>query len=1006
MPGLGLGVVACAIWGAVGSGIPARCRLYFDGCRTCVVREGPGPRSLRCDEATACGGGARAPARCVAYEEDALPCGADADVDLLFHGSDVSRGNSKDFFSASWLMSVDRFRGLERDILDRINIVEDGVFRPAEQYRHDFAMTREWLAFSVEHLSRYWKGLNESSVAALAAGPLDAYATGAPLVDGAPLRDCICILPFMPFGDAVGHGSLTAISLAATLRSLRRVGVGRVVVVHSAGRKGAAVASAGRYLRGAHGDMDVAFVKLDADKTSTKFIAVNMPAAAIKGLHAAFAANDGAWLGRGGWKYVYLTEPDSLLVARGSTLPAVLRHVDAGRVLTPHRLQPLPHFSDGFLDAGEVAIPDSEDFPVTSVRDGGACYDLGDERPPGFFHGFGSGVNYGVTKWWMFGFKQPGWTNDAGPEQIGNFSLVKQMGLMRLPWSLGGSGLALAAGDEHARRCKPTCGGAGVRRDEASDSPSIRDARLVDARLVAAKAERDALERGYRHLVRALPLAVVLCLLAARVRRTRRLPLSGIAAVVLLGLALLATADAAPRADNPSVRGFRRPSPIPADCVLYFDGCDYCAVRDGPTWGRHAAPCTANACDARRAPRCVAFEDAAKARCAADDGADLVFAGDAERASDVCSRSWLMTVDTFRGLEDAAEDGALDARLAPGDVLVPGDVARTRDWLAFAVERFSGYWDALDVDSLRSLAQPYGPLARYAAAAAPAAAAPLRDCVCILPFERLERLAGPRARTPPAELAAAMLAAALRSLERAGVGRVVVVSAAGGPDAAELLRGAHGDTEVAFVAADAPTPAAAAVRGLRAALASDDGTWLGGRGWKYVLLASVEDVLVARASAVPALLRHADAGRVLCPRVLRPALHASDDVSARLNWDAAAPDTRDFPVLDVDERDGCYDLGDASAARAQGFMRLRHGSRVTLSPADDRGRRCSAVCEAPTAAPASSTREGLRLELREVLSDFDDLRRARRLALQLVPGVVFLGLLGLLAARVVRGRRR
>ena len=96
-------------------------------------------------------------------------------------------------------------------------------------------------------------------------------------------------------------------------------------------------------------------------------------------------------------------------------------------------------------------------------------------------------------------------------------------------------------------------------------------------------------------------------------------------------------------------------------------------------------------------------------------------------------------------------------------------------------------------------------------------------------------------------------------------------------------------------------------------------------------------------------------------------------------------------------------LGNFSAARAQGFMRLRHGSRVALSLADDRGRRCGATCEAPRATPASPTREkGLRLELRAVLADVDDLKRARRLALQLIPG---LAVLVLLAARVVRGRR-
>lgn len=56
------------------------------------------------------------------------------------------------------------------------------------------------------------------------------------------------------------------------------------------------------------------------------------------------------WFGEDGsvtrWKYIYFSEPDLILVTRPDALPGLGRALRDGRLLAPHRLQPLPHASD------------------------------------------------------------------------------------------------------------------------------------------------------------------------------------------------------------------------------------------------------------------------------------------------------------------------------------------------------------------------------------------------------------------------------------------------------------------------------------------------------------------------------------------------------------------------------------------------------------------------------------------------------------------------------------
>jgi hypothetical protein len=189
---------------------------------------------------------------------------------------------------------------------------------------------------------------------------------------------------------------LAVLSLAATVSSLVRIGVGRVVVVGSHPEDPGFVSEAFRLVTGdggaggpakageeeeeeqrrgeessgedapaaRAGGTALAFALAPPDLARSARRSNNVPRAALAGLQLALRGDRGPewtarWLGRGGgggggdpagrrqyWKYVYYTEADSPLHARMSSLPRVRRALDSGLVLVPHRLQLIPYEGD------------------------------------------------------------------------------------------------------------------------------------------------------------------------------------------------------------------------------------------------------------------------------------------------------------------------------------------------------------------------------------------------------------------------------------------------------------------------------------------------------------------------------------------------------------------------------------------------------------------------------------------------------------------------------------
>jgi hypothetical protein len=112
---------------------------------------------------------------------------------------------------------------------------------------------------------------------------------------------------------------------------------------------------------------EVAFVSVDPnydfynDETNMTETHYLVPKAALEGLKQAMLgqSNDATrWLGDHAapgtkrrlsyWRYVYLTEPDSILQTRPSALAQFAQRAITRRdaILIPHRLQPIPHESD------------------------------------------------------------------------------------------------------------------------------------------------------------------------------------------------------------------------------------------------------------------------------------------------------------------------------------------------------------------------------------------------------------------------------------------------------------------------------------------------------------------------------------------------------------------------------------------------------------------------------------------------------------------------------------
>ena len=388
-----------------------------------------------------------------------------------------------DIFAAAWWQRMPRF--LELDVERYLLNVEADAFKPilrAGNGFDDVRMTRDWLDFSVEHLSKWWKMGEQPAMFSFAVGKLQSYIHRT--LAATDRHDTVMdsTLALIPFGvsdktDNIGQ-QMWMISLAATIASVIQHGVARVVVVGYYNADTEQAMQAFRYLldhehhgidaadgrtvdkpsssarikgdgvdnspfSAKWGNTELAFVH--TDDVETKYIAENVPKGALNELQMALRGEKSKsgvkpkyWLGKKGgerFKYLYFTECDEILNAR--LRPSFLDTLDEGRIIVPHRLQPFPHPLDleNLFEGRKTSVVDLTDLSdmVAHLRpDVDACCDTGERlRNRQGISGF----------WWQYGFNGHG-----------NFTHLKAYDFMRLT---SGTGIVSLASTEHSRRCRP-----------------------------------------------------------------------------------------------------------------------------------------------------------------------------------------------------------------------------------------------------------------------------------------------------------------------------------------------------------------------------------------------------------------------------------------------------------------------------------------------------------------------------------------------------------------------
>lgn len=344
---------------------------------------------------------------------------------------------------------------------------------------------------SIEHLSKWWKILEifkQEEVYTTTMARFDNYLAGAaayPVEENPSLKETVAVIAFQPYksgAKAAEAYNLTLKALLATIESLRRAGMGRVLIVSDGGDNtnqhyakdafGVLKQKLGEETKEDEstlsrvGHLEVGYATFDPELAKTPAVDRNVPRAALEGLKQAFSISQQiakdqrtpeqtehvkTWLGpsKEDWKQVYLTEPDSILQTRPSTLQQLQEQVESGMVLVPHRFQPIPHEADAPGAPMTWLYLPKEDFPtVTELGTNDACCDmeLGPKNKPGLPPNF----EYCGGWWYQCHFSKRMTYRPAMKPRM--HERIKAYPLIRFAT---GTHVVSIAGSEHGRPCTP-----------------------------------------------------------------------------------------------------------------------------------------------------------------------------------------------------------------------------------------------------------------------------------------------------------------------------------------------------------------------------------------------------------------------------------------------------------------------------------------------------------------------------------------------------------------------
>jgi hypothetical protein len=338
-------------------------------------------------------------------------------TELLQFSTMNNENHQIDSYSGMWWVRRDVFVS-KWNATSRCANYEAASFKLFNEVTDDnIYMTKDWLDFSVEHLSHYFKQLDAVSLPTFE-GMIRRFLQ-APTKKNSKSRHSVfhytlAVLPiYFSDSDALCDWDISLddvenykgqvrclymYSLSATLKSLWQSGIRRVVLAGNLGDHvpivQQAISTFWNFGPGQDGsNMDIQYVYVPGEGISN-----NMPCNTLDQLQAALSyymtnGERAQWLGekqdvQDGWRYVYFSEPDLLLHSRLSAVPALQQALDDGQLLTAHRLQLMKHEVDAppnHPNPYSLFLPNYQQFADFIDLDGGdggdSCCDAGNWWP-------------------------------------------------------------------------------------------------------------------------------------------------------------------------------------------------------------------------------------------------------------------------------------------------------------------------------------------------------------------------------------------------------------------------------------------------------------------------------------------------------------------------------------------------------------------------------------------------------------------------------------------------
>ena len=418
----------------------------------------------------------------VGYEDDVLDTTHPARVTL------------NEAFSGSWWTSIPNFLRYDDKLFEKdawwleattIDLFTANIDR--------VLMAKDWLAFGVEHMSKWWKLVEECDAEGTTERVIEVlsdYTKSQQLFVGGDEEDVsspsadapqetIVVVSYQPYAN----DELTKWSLAATLSSHISTGMGRIVVSGRLDEDESIVSEAFDIVTEQFGQhlTELKFCLSYNEPTGDDDIQYNQQKLSLKKLRHVLLGKANrddilCWLGetaidnerrakneshdswqQSRWKYISLTEPDILLTARPSSLGLLSEKLKEGYVLAPHRFQPLPHGSDfkGLEVASDKSCVIPADGPFEHVREVNSndmsCCDAGRYMPKENLGPYNGQLQdfWDGTLWWQYGFDR---TSEMSVQDAHKHLLPYH--LFRL---VDGTGV-VTVGSAHGKMCYPQQG--------------------------------------------------------------------------------------------------------------------------------------------------------------------------------------------------------------------------------------------------------------------------------------------------------------------------------------------------------------------------------------------------------------------------------------------------------------------------------------------------------------------------------------------------------------------